>query len=99
MSKMIELPRRVRGDYQTKFKKIEVESNHYHVRIANFNVIYTFKVKFIPSINQDNKTLRNSILQKAMPDIEKMVVNPVISGMTIYSIMRPIKSETESKIT
>ena len=93
MSKSIELPRRVRGNYQKRFQSIRVETNHYHVQIDNFHTIFTYKLRFTPTISQDNKTLRTAILRKARPSMEEMVINPVISGMTMYSLRRPNQTE------
>lgn len=98
MTKLIELPRRLRGNYDNKFKTIEVESNHYHVKVGNFETIFTYKVKFQPQINQDNKTLRNNILKSSMVEICAMIPNPVISGMTIYSIQKPHRGEMEMRV-
>lgn len=66
-NKIDSLPKRIRGPYQDKFKIVKVYSNHYQVTLGSFDIIYTFKIKFTPSIAQDNKTLRNYIIKKAFP--------------------------------
>ena len=49
-------------------------------------------------ITQDNKTLRSSILAKSRPAMEQMVANPVISGMTMYSLTGPNYPEVSFQI-
>ena len=88
-NKIVALPKRIRGDYQDKFKTVKVYSNHYEVNLGSFDIIYTFKIKFTPSIAQDNKTLRNIIIKKAFPEIKMMIPNAVVSGMTIYTVCKP----------
>ena len=98
MTKLVDLPKRIRGNYENKFKTVEIESNHYYVNLENLETIFTYKLGFNPQISQDNKPLRMSILKKAMPMIQSMIFTPVISGMTIYSIRKPNFPETEFKV-
>ena len=86
---LISLPQRLRGSHTRNFKSMELTTNHYKVELSPFETIYIFSIKFQPMIAYDNRVLRVQLLSKAIPEIQNIIVKPVISGMNIYSIAPP----------
>jgi len=58
-----------------RVSSIKIISNHYHVRIGDIEKIYIYSIKFTPMIVFDNKTLRNHLLEIAMPQIRQNIGN------------------------
>lgn len=57
------LPVRRRGDYLNSFKSANVVSNHFHVKVEDFEEIYIFSVHYNPKIPLDNVQLRRKLLE------------------------------------
>ncbi len=57
------LPSRRRGSYLNSFKSTNVVSNHFHVKIEDFEEIYIFSVHYNPKIPLDNVQLRRQLLE------------------------------------
>lgn len=57
------LPRRPRGSYSSKFKSLQVATNHFKVEVAQFEQIYIFSVIYNPKIPLDNVLLRRKLLE------------------------------------
>ena len=69
--KICELPKRPRGLYsKERFRSVEIVTNFYPVSIKPIKEIHIFKIKFTPQIMNDDRTTRNRVLEKAMPDIK-----------------------------
>lgn len=65
--------------------------------VAKFEKIYIFSLRFNPMIPADNRQLRNSIIDQALPSIKQFITNPVISGMNIFTVAEP--REVNKEIT
>ena len=80
------LPRRVSGPYTGSFRKTELTTNHYEVKLSTIEKIVVFRVKFTPAIPFDNRALRTRLLDQISLALRKFIFNPVICGFTIYSL-------------
>ncbi len=83
------LPPRVSGPYTGTFRKTELTTNHYEVKLSPIRTIVVFRVKFTPAIPFDNRDLRTRLLDQISQGLRKFIDNPVLCGFTIYSIKEP----------
>lgn len=83
------LPRRVSGPHAGSFRKTELTTNHYEVKLSAIERIVVFRVKFTPAIPFDNRDQRTKLLDQISPALRKFISNPVICGFTIYSLREP----------
>lgn len=72
--KLEDLPKRIRGNYlRNKGSDTKVVVNYFPVTIKPFEYLYIFKVAFEPKIMSDNRSLRDRLLNEALPSIKKQV--------------------------
>lgn len=69
------LPVRRRGSYLNNFKSSNVVSNHFHVKVEDFEEIYIFSVHYNPKIPLDNVQLRRKLLEDNRDRIKAYIGN------------------------
>lgn len=68
------LPKRPRGEKANSFRKVSLVTNHYGIKITKpLDKIVIFSIRFEPKIVEDNRNLRQSILEKILPDVRKTI--------------------------
>lgn len=77
--KLVDLPKRVTGSHTSKFKTVNIITNHYMVELKPFEKIFIFRVKITPMIAADNKALRTKLMQKALPEIKSFISNSFLT--------------------
>jgi len=76
MRNLVLLPKRPRGDKANSFRKVSLVTNHYPIKISKpFDKIVIYSVRFTPKIMEDNRSLRQSLLEKILPDLKKTIGN------------------------
>ena len=72
----VTLPKRPTGDKAKSFRKVSLVTNHYPIKISKpFEKIVIFSVRFTPRIMEDNRNLRQTLLEKILPDVKKTIGN------------------------
>ena len=81
---------------------MNVVSNHFHVKVDNFEEIHIFSVHHTPKIPLDNVMLRRKLLEDNREKIKAYIGKisfyqdqPVISGNNIYSQKAPMSENFE----
>jgi hypothetical protein len=70
----VHLPKRPRGEKTNSFRKVTLVTNHYPIKITkNFEKIVIFSIQFTPKIKEDNRNLRQNLLEKILPDVRKTI--------------------------
>jgi hypothetical protein len=72
------LPSRPRGSHSSTFRKVEVLTNHYQVKLKPLERVVIFRFKTTPVIAYDNRHLRSEIMQKCLPELRKTISKPYI---------------------
>ena len=70
-------------------------SNHFHVKVDDFSLIYIFSVHYNPKIPLDNTVLRRRLLEENREKLKGFIEGPVISGNNIYSTKAPLTESFE----
>lgn len=70
-------------------------SNHFHVKVDDFSLIYIFSVHYNPKIPLDNTILRRRLLEENREKLKGFIEGPVISGNNIYSTKAPLTETFE----
>jgi hypothetical protein len=73
------LPTRPRGSHSGTFRKVEVLTNHYQVRLKPLDRVVIFRVKITPAIALDNRKLRTQIMQECLPEMKKYISKPYLT--------------------
>lgn len=79
------LPTRKAACYGDGFRKVELLTNHYQVKLSTFTKVVIFRVKIEPKIALDNRAQRQKLMTEIKPQLELMIKNPVMSGFNIFS--------------
>lgn len=79
------LPTRKTASYGDGFRKVELLTNHYQVKLTAFSKLVIFRVKIEPKIALDNRGLRQKLMAEIKPQLDLMIKNPVMSGFNIFS--------------
>lgn len=79
------LPTRKAASYGEGFRKVDLLTNHYQVKLTAFSKLVVYRVKIEPKIALDNRGLRQKLMNEIKPQLDSMIKNPVMSGFNIFS--------------
>lgn len=67
------LPSRVTGPHTDSFRRLNVTTNHYEVKLDNISKIVIFRLKITPSIAADNRKLRLELMEELIPQLKGFI--------------------------
>jgi hypothetical protein len=88
-SRSIVLPPRPKGGC-TSFKRTQLVTNAYKVN-CSVEKIYILSLEFVPRLAEDNRSLRNKIIESGFKKIQEAIgCLPVISGKNVFCCEKPL---------
>jgi hypothetical protein len=68
------LPSRPRGEKANSFRKVSLITNHYGIKVSKpLDKIVIFSIRFEPRIVEDNRNLRQALLERILPEVRKTI--------------------------